>query len=85
MDGQTLVELVVPSAVIIGLTVIIVRLLAPFAEALAERLRPRPPALDEGLRGELRALGGRVDALERQRTPPLLTGDSESTPHQEAP
>jgi hypothetical protein len=83
MDGETLVELIVPTAAIIGATVIAVRLLAPFAEALAERLRPRPQAVDDGLRVEIRALRGRLDALERQQAPPLLPDDSASTPHQE--
>ena len=83
MDGQTLVELIVPTAAIIGATVIAVRLLAPFAEALAERLRPRPQAVDDVLRVEIRSLRERLDALERQPAPPLPPGNSASTPHQE--
>jgi hypothetical protein len=80
MDAETLIELVVPTAAIIGATVIVVRLLAPFAEALAERLRPR--AVDDGLHAEVRSLRGRLDALERQHDAPLLLGESASMPHQ---
>jgi hypothetical protein len=82
MDAETLIELVVPTAAIIGATVIVVRLLAPFAEALAERLRPRPQAVDDGLHAEVRSLRGRLDALERQHDAPLLLGESASMPHQ---
>ena len=83
MDGETLVGIIVPTAFIIGATLVILRLLVPFAEALAARLRPPPPELEDGLRGELRSLAWRVDALERERTPPALPGSSVVDPHQE--
>jgi hypothetical protein len=83
MDGDILVELIVPTVAIICATILALRLIAPFAVALAERLRPKLPATDDALRGELRSLGWRVEALEREHAPPALPRSSVTEPHQE--
>ena len=83
MDSDLLVELIVPTVALVCATIVVLRLLVPFAVALAERLRPRLPAADDALRGELRALGWRVEALEREHAPPALPSGAATQPRQE--
>ena len=75
-DFDGLTGLVVGTAAVVVFTWAAVKLLLPFANALAERLRPRsvPPA-DDRLRAEVRDLTARVAELERQQEhQPALTG-----------
>ena len=64
MDLEELNELVIPIVFILAVAWVTVRLLAPFAEALARRLAMPPTETDDAMREEMERLAGRVAAHE---------------------
>jgi len=78
MDLGDLEGLVVATAFILACAWVLVRLLQPVVNALAERLRPIPLQHDDAMRNELQALVARVSELERRTGPPELTSGAAS-------